>query len=125
MACPCLVGKADPHTGVSVWVIKCKSLAVQSGFRIGPIAKFRRRSLLSILALWSPRKCESIALPDRLHRFIPLVVSSPRRYLHTRDGVVARQVAVRKLLGIPKEDRMTVDTGRRNALLSLSSVAFG
>src|ERR1700675_3408939 len=38
--CPCLVGKADPHTGVSVWVIKGKSLAVQSVFRIGSIATF-------------------------------------------------------------------------------------
>src|SRR6202049_4660196 len=98
MPYPCLVGKADPHTGVVVWVIKCKSLAVQSGFRIGSIATFR----------WSPAP-SALLRPQRRHR----------------DGVVARNSTVRELPRIPKEYGMSVDTGRRNALLGFSSVALG
>src|SRR6202171_1521082 len=101
MAYPCLAGKADPHTGCfrrAVWVI---------GVHVarGPIC-----------------------ISDRSDRNIALVAgalsitSTSRRH---RDGVVARNSTVRELPRIPKENGMTVDTGRRNALLGFGTVALG
>src|SRR5258708_10911666 len=67
------------------------SLAVQSAFRIGPIATIRRMS--GPLAIWplfptalgGLERSGSIALPDRIHRFIPLVANGPRHYFALRD----------------------------------------
>src|ERR1700726_3917763 len=100
MACPCLIGKADPHTGVlqAVGNLSAYRSQFQSAFRIGSIATF----------YWSPAP-SALLRPQRRHR----------------DGVVARNSTVRELPRIPKEYGMTVDTGRRNALLGFSSVALG
>src|SRR5258708_10343365 len=110
------------------------SLAVQSAFRIGPIATIRRMSgPLSIWplfpkALGGLERSGSIALPDRIHRFIPLVANGPRHYLALRDDTEtesSRGAGRSRAPSYLKEDGMTVDTGRRNALLGFSSVALG
>src|SRR3981081_664895 len=88
-------------------------------FLSGPLSKGAWRSR----KIWIDRAFRSSPSIHFIGRQQPSSLVRPqRRY---RDGVVARHSAVRELPRIPKEYGMSVDTGRRNALLGFSSVALG
>src|SRR6267143_1328332 len=107
------------------------SLAVQSAFRIGPIGTIRRmpgphsiwpffpKALWRSRKIWIDRVSRSSRSIHSVGRQRPLTLLRPQR--RSCREAPGRSRAPSYL----KEDGMSVDTGRRNALLGFSTVALG
>src|ERR1700716_803934 len=94
MAYPCLAGKTDPQTGVFAGCVgNWSACRLQSNLHFGSVRSERFVGCLALL-LSGPsfqrrfrglERSGSIAFPDRVHRYIPLVASGPRHYFALRD----------------------------------------